>query len=122
MIEEIKKIVIKDIEEKGKSEGKDEWQIDDEIKEVEKAKRLSSLGFNLVEAIQLLQDNNIPVVLTEEDKNKIETQEKILKEKSDFVCVHKTKITKQALNKEKMSMNINKESLTRNNDEMEREK
>lgn len=91
MIEKIKKIVINDIEEKGKSEGKDEWQIDDEIKEVEKAQRLSSLGFNLVEAIQLLQDNNIPVVLTEEDKNKIETQEKILKEKSDFVCVHKTK-------------------------------
>ena len=34
----------------------------------------------------------------------------------------KTKITKQALNKENISMNINKESLTRNNDEMEREK
>ena len=34
----------------------------------------------------------------------------------------RTKITKQALNKENISRNINKESLTRNNDEMEREK
>ena len=33
----------------------------------------------------------------------------------------KTKITKQALNKENISMNINKESSTRNNDEIERE-
>ncbi len=124
MIEEIKKIVIRNIEEKGKSEGKNKDQIDREIEEVKNAKLLSTLGLNLTEAIQLLKDNNVPVVLTEDDKmlfkldltgqdidrirrdikNKSEEMEKKnameqyiesqyikpLREKSDFVCVHKT--------------------------------
>lgn len=90
MIEEIKKVVIRNIEEKGKSEGKGKVVINSEIEEVKNAKLLSTLGLNLTEAIQLLKDNNVPVVFTEDDKKTIIESSKVLNDKSDFVCVHKT--------------------------------
>lgn len=70
MIEEIKKIMIKKIKEDGKSEGKDEddWDIKDEIRMVENAKLLSTLGIDISKAIKILQEHSIPIILTDEDK------------------------------------------------------
>lgn len=92
MIEEIKKIMIKKIKEDGKSEGKDEddWDIKDEIRMVENAKLLSTLGIDISKAIKILQEHNIPIILTDEDKKGILIGEETLNDKKDFVCVHKT--------------------------------
>lgn len=54
-----------------------------------KSKTLEKLGLNFKEAISFLEENNIPIVLTEEDKY-ITNQEKEYKGLEDFILVHKT--------------------------------
>ena len=59
------------------------------IERYKKATDLKDLGLNLQDAINLLEVNQIPVILTEADKNYKNNLENYTS-KSDFICVHKT--------------------------------
>lgn len=60
------------------------------IAEAESAKTLNEVGITFEEAISILKKNNIPIVLTEEDKT-IEKNESSFEDMSDLMFVHKTK-------------------------------
>lgn len=110
MIDEIKKIFIDRADKKLKSilsqinandfenfqEYKSKLDSFPEIKELESliekyqsATVLEDFGLDLESAINLLKENNVPIVLTENDKI-IKNNPANYKSKEDFICVHKT--------------------------------
>lgn len=96
---EYKKDLMSSKAEKLKAEN---WKLEAKLEELEELKReksriesasLSDLGMDFQEAIEFLQDHNVEIVLTEEDKDNLYSKDKSKREyKSidDFILVHKT--------------------------------
>lgn len=68
----------------------DTRSLDSEINKVEAARTLADLGLTFEEAVQILSDNAIPLILNEEDKA-ITEHSKDLNEIDDFVLIHETR-------------------------------
>lgn len=78
MIREIKDIIIRKIDNENK------------IKEILAAKTLSDLGLNFEDAVQILAENNVPLILGEEDKA-ITARDAEFNSLEDFVLIHVTR-------------------------------
>jgi len=69
--------------------GKEQWK-KDRIESITNAKTLKDIGISFKEAIDMLKERNMPIVLTEEDKV-ITKNESEFEDMSDLVFVHKTR-------------------------------
>ena len=68
----------------------DTKSLNSEIKRIESARTLADLGLTFEEAVQILSDNAIPLILNEEDKAITEHSNE-LKGIEDFVLIHETR-------------------------------
>lgn len=66
------------------------YELEKKIDSIEKANSLKELGLTFEEAIELLKNNEKDIILSEEDKKGFCEMNTKLKDKRDFVCVHKT--------------------------------
>ena len=87
MIKELKDCLIKKIRQDYSDNAS---EIDKKIRKIEEAKNIRDLGITMQKAIEILKQNGMPIVLTEEDKRIFQNFSETIKGTEDLVLVHKT--------------------------------
>lgn len=89
MVKELKSILIERIRQDYSS---DASEMNEKIETITRAQNIREIGLDIQDAIEILKQNGIPIILTEEDKEilKIDSIWKPIKGTEDLLLVHKT--------------------------------
>lgn len=87
MIKELKSILIERIRQDYSS---DASETNEKIETITRAQNIREMGLDMQDAIEILKQNGIPIILTEEDKSIGQYFSETIRGTEDLVLVHKT--------------------------------
>ena len=87
MIKELKNILIEKIRQDYSS---DASEMNEKIETITRAQNIREMGLDIQDAIEILKQNGIPIILTEEDKSIGQHFSETIRGTEDLLLVHKT--------------------------------